>query len=252
MFRWLSYLGMLLAFMITAIVGAIAKDRRVALVIGNSAYKHLRELPNPKHDAADMATALRTMGFEVTAAFDLDKRSLDRELGEFAQALPDSDVGLFFFAGHGLQASGRNYLLPVDVQLNSVAALEAGTTSLEAVYRAMAATKARIIFLDASRDNPLEPTGAAPSQQGLVPMPGAAAVIGFSTQPGRAAWEGAGRNSPYTASLIRRMQAPGEELSSILAGVRRDVVAATNGKQIPWEHSSLPQHFTIVPAASQK
>jgi len=231
-----------------------AAERRVALAIGNSAYQHARELPNPKNDATDMAAVLRNLGFEVTAAYDLDKAGFDGKIRDFATVLAGSDVGVFFFSGHGLQVGGQNYLVPIDAQLRTAAALDVEAVRLDSVYRAMAReTKTSILFLDASRDNPLAHTMGGPIRR--EPAAGElsdATLISFSAQPGGVALEGASRNSPYAAALIKRITVPGEDLSTVLAGVRRDVMAATNNKQIPWEHSSLPGPFYFVQGSGKK
>jgi uncharacterized caspase-like protein len=228
-------------------------EKRIALVIGNTAYKFVRALPSPKNDAADMATALRAVGFEVISALDLDKLQFDSALRDFSGALSDKDISLFYFSGHGLQTNGQNYLLPVDAQPKSATSLGSEAVSLEAVYRAMSASKEQLIFLDAGRDNPLGSRGADAKQSGLAAaMFGPSSLIAFSTQPGRVVLDGGGRNSPYAASLVQRIREPGQELSSILASVRRDVVTATGAKQIPWDHSSLPPHFALASTASQQ
>ena len=131
-------------------------EKRVALIIGNSAYQHTTKLANPKNDAADMTTALKKLGFQVLDGFDLDKAAFDRKVRDFATALQGAQVGVFFFAGHGLQVAGHNYLVPVDAQLSTSSALDFEMVRLDLVHRTMEReAQTNILFLDACRDNPL-------------------------------------------------------------------------------------------------
>jgi uncharacterized caspase-like protein len=131
-------------------------QKRVALVIGNSAYKHAGELTNPKNDGADMAAALRKFSFQVIDGFDLDKASFDRKVREFGSALENAEAGVFFYAGHGLQVAGQNYLVPVDAKAETADALDFEMVRLELVQRTMErTTTTNILFLDACRNNPL-------------------------------------------------------------------------------------------------
>src|SRR5215831_8670400 len=116
---------------------AVQAQKRVALVIGNSSYRYAGELANPRNDARDMAAALRAHGFQILEGLDLDKTGLERKLREFATVLQGAEVGLFFYAGHGLQVSGQNYIVPTDAQLTTLAALELEVTRFEAVQRIM-------------------------------------------------------------------------------------------------------------------
>ena len=250
--------ALIIAFLLSE--GAHAQ-KRVALVIGNSAYQHTGKLANPKNDAADVSAALKGHGFHVIEGFDLDKTAFDREVRDFATALVGAEVGLFFFAGHGLQVSGHNYLLPVEAELTSPDALEAETVQLDAVHRVMAQhSKTNILFLDACRDNPLAANlgrsmatrsvqigkGLAPAEirKGLAPVEaGIGTLISFSTEPGNVAVDGMGRNSPFAGALAHHITSSSTDLSAILIAVRNDVVRQTQGKQVPWEHSALRGRF---------
>ena len=143
--------------LLLALLPSIAHaDKRVALVIGNSAYKHAGELANPKNDATDMAAALKKLSFHVIEGFDLDKAGLDRKIRDFATALAGADVGLFFYAGHGLQVAGQNYIVPVDAELTTAASLDFEMVRLDLVHRTMEReAPTNILFLDACRNNPL-------------------------------------------------------------------------------------------------
>ena len=241
------------------VTGARA-EKRLALVIGNSAYQHTAELKNPRNDAADIAAALKGLKFEVVEGLDLDKRTMEITVRKFAQALKNADVALFFYAGHGLQVNGQNYLVPIDARLEDATGLDFEMIRLELVHRAMEReTKANLIFLDACRDNPLSRnlaramgTRSGDIGHGLAPVEsGVGTLISFSTQPGNVALDGEGRNSPFASALAKRIRTEGEDLSTILIGVRNDVMEATRNRQIPWEHSALRTRFFFsAPAAA--
>lgn len=235
-----------------------AAYRRVALVIGNAAYRHTRALSNPGNDAADISAALKRLGFHVIEGLDLDKAAFEGKLREFAGALQGADIGAFFYAGHGLQVSGANYLVPVDAHLSSTAALDFELVRLDLVQRTMEReAKTSILFFDACRDNPLarnlaRAIGARSTDigSGLAAVESSAGtLISFSTQPGRVALDGPGRNSPFSAALARQLQAPSDDLSAILIAVRNDVMKETLGRQVPWEHSALTGKFYFKPTA---
>ena len=237
---------------------AALADKRVALVIGNSAYQHTLKLANPRSDATDIAGALKMLGFQVIDGFDLDKAAFDRKVRDFANALQGSDVGLFFYAGHGLQVAGQNYLVPVDAELTTAAALEFEMVRVDVVHRVMERqTNTNVLFLDACRDNPLARnlaramgTRSADIGRGLAPVEsGVGTLISFSTQPGNVALDGTGRNSPFAGALVKHMAASNDDLSAILIAVRNDVMQETQRKQVSWEHSALTGRFYFNPAA---
>ncbi|HWE21563.1 MAG TPA: caspase domain-containing protein [Hyphomicrobiaceae bacterium] len=248
-------------------LGATAHaQNRIALVIGNSAYLHTPELKNPKNDAADMAAALRMHGFQVLEGLDLDKPGFDRKVRDFAAALKGVDAGVFFYAGHGLQVAGHNYLVPIDAQARDAATLDLEMVRVDVVHRIMEQqTSTNILFLDACRDNPLarnlaRSLGTRSSEvgRGLARVEsGVGTLISFSTQPGNVALDGRGRNSPFAGALVRRLGAP-KDLSAILIDVRNDVMRETQDKQVPWEHSALRGQFYFgaaplaVPTALQQ
>jgi formylglycine-generating enzyme required for sulfatase activity len=230
----------------------------VALVVGNSGYKHAGELANPRNDADDFAAALKVLGIEVIKGLDLDKAAMDREIRKFSTALSKADVGIFFYAGHGLQVNGNNYLVPVDAELSTAAALEFEMVRLDLVQRIMEGeAKTNILFLDACRNNPLSRnlaralgTRAASIGKGLAPAEsGVGTLISFSTQPGNVALDGTGRNSPYTGPLVEKIGKAGEDVLSVLTDVRNEVLAATSEKQVPWENHALRARFYFNPAA---
>jgi len=233
-------------------------QKRVALVIGNSAYQHTPRLENPKNDATDMAAVLKQLGFEVIDGFDLDKVAFERKVRDFSVALRTAEVGLFFYAGHGLQVGGQNYLVPVDAQAETADALDWEMVRLDLVQRTMErAASTNIIFLDACRNNPLARnlaramgTRSADIGRGLAQVEsGTGTLISFSTQPGNVASDGAGRNSPFTGALVKRMATSNDDLSALLIEVRNDVIEATQNRQVPWENSSLRGRFYFNLAA---
>ncbi len=233
------------------------EHKRVALVIGNSAYRYTQELPNPKSDAEAMTTALEHTGFAVTAGINLDRKSFEQAIITFTKALQATDVGLFFYAGHGVQVAGENYLVPVDAKLRNEADLNVSMIKLNNILVQMGhSSKINLIFLDACRDNPLTrglSRGIAHPHSakigfGLAPQhPGIGTMITFSTEPGHVAMDGIGPNSPFTTALLRHMEAPDLDIDQLLRLVRRDVIAMTGGKQVPWNHSSLTEGFQFKP-----
>jgi len=233
--------------------------KRVALVIGNSAYRYTPKLENPRNDATDMGAALKKLGFEVLEGFDLDKAAFERKIRDFAAALQNADVGVFFYAGHGLLVADQNYLVPVDAQLSTVSALDFEMVRLDLVHRTMEReAQTSILFFDACRDNPLARnlaralgTRSAEIGLGLAPVQGGVGtLIGFSTQPGKVALDGKGRNSPFAGALVRQLGASNDDLSAILIAVRNDVMKETDRRQVPWEHSALTGRFFFNPAAA--
>jgi uncharacterized caspase-like protein len=236
------------------LVAPAAAEKRVALVVGNSAYAHAAVLPNPVNDASDMAAALTQVGFEVILGLDLNKSAFDAKVRDFARALDRADVAVFFYAGHGLQASNRNYLVPVDARLQVERDLDFEAISVDFVLKQMELEregKTNVVFLDACRDNPLARnlarsmgTRSAAVGQGLAQVQtGVGTFIAYSTQPGNVAVDGQGRNSPFTAALARGVRESGRNLTSVMIDVRKDVLAVTGGKQVPWDHSALTGDF---------
>ena len=221
---------------------------RVALIVGNGNYLHANRLPNPANDAADIAQVPRKLGFEVIEGRDLDKRSLEDKVREFGRKLDRANIALFFYAGHGMQVGGRNYLIPIDAKLERPGDLSFETVDVSQVLAQMEAEqRVNLVFLDACRDNPLARsfartlgTRAVAVGQGLATIQGAlGTMISYATQPDAVALDGDGRNSPFTSALLTHLLTPGMEIGSVMKLVRADVVQATRGKQIPWDHSSL-------------
>jgi len=251
-----------LCVLAVAVFGALpaSAEKRVALIIGNSAYQQAGTLANPVNDAKEMAAALQDLGFVVLLGLDLDKRAFDVKVRDFSRALADADTGVFFYAGHGLQIAGRNYLIPIDAQLQRERDVDFEAVGLEFILKQMELEregKTNIVFLDACRDNPLARnlarsmgTRSASVGQGLAQVQtGVGTFIAYSTQPGNVALDGDGRNSPFTAALAKGVREPGRNLTAIMIDVRKDVLLATNGRQVPWDHSALTADFYFHVAA---
>jgi len=236
----------LLGLLAVASVPALA-ERRVALVVGNGDYRHTSALKNPRNDASDISAELKRLGFDVVAGFDLDKAAMDAALKRFARTLTGADLAVFFYAGHALQVSGKNYLVPIDAKLEHESDVEFDTISLHLVLRHMERQALNsLILLDACRDNPLARRLRGLSRSldvgsGLADVAGEGVdlLIGFSTKPGAVALDGDGRNSPYASALLKHMRTPGDEVITTLRRVRNDVYDATGGRQAPWDHNSL-------------
>jgi hypothetical protein len=233
-----------------AVAAPVARPEvRVALVIGNGRYRSVAPLANPANDAADIAAALRKLGFDVVEGRDLDKRGMEDKVREFSRKLDRASLALFFYAGHGLQVAGKNYLVPVDAKLERPGDLAFDAMDVSQVLAQMEADqRVNLVFLDACRDNPLARTLArslgtrsASVGQGLASIQSAVGtLIAYATQPDNVALDGDGqRNSPFTTALLRHIATPGLEISTLIRRVRADVIAATQKKQVPWDHSSL-------------
>ena len=244
-------------FALAALLAGIAPaaaDKRVALVIGNSAYENVPRLTNPSNDAADVATKLKALGFEVVEGIDLGKRDMEKRIRAFAEALSGADVGLFYYAGHGLQVDQRNFLAPIDAQLKSESDLDFEAVQLDLVLKNMVRNASTsIVFLDACRDNPLAANLAQVGRsldvgRGLARVEAAASMmIVYATEPGKVALDGTGRNSPFTGALLRHIDTEGASISDVMIAVRNDVLSETSGKQRPFESASLTGQFFFKP-----
>lgn len=235
-------------------------ERRVALVIGNSTYQSAPHLPNPASDAEALAGTLQRLGFEVLKGIDLDRAETEMIIREFAKNLSGADVALFFYAGHGIQVGERNYLIPVDAELDDETDLDFEATALDLVLRHMEREpRVNLVFLDACRNNPLAQnlTRSMGSTRGLAIGRGLAVVqaqvgsfIAYATQPQNVAVDGTGKHSPFAAALLKYMETSGLSLADLMIKVRNDVREATQGKQVPWDHSSLTGAFYFQPAVA--
>jgi hypothetical protein len=256
--RWLGRSTIiLLAALLALTAGAAQAEKRVALVIGNSAYRNTPTLPNPRNDAAAIAEALSKLGFAVQNGYDLDRAATEQALRAFAESLGDADVALFYYAGHGLQVDDKNYLVPVDAKLAGETDLAFEAIDLNLVLSLMERQPhTNLVFLDACRDNPLAKNlarsmGAARStalSRGLaIAESGIGTLLVYATQPGNVALDGGGAHSPFTQGLLDYIATPEIEVRQMLTRVRSAVLQTTGGKQVPWDHSSLTGDFFFVP-----
>ncbi len=224
----------------------VAAQTRLALVIGNGAYTHAGRLPNPPGDARLMAAALRPLGFTVTELIDADAVSMKRAMLDFSRSLRGSDaVGLFYYAGHGLQVNGYNYLVPVNANVADETEVGIEAVSLTELLATMERPKGgvNIVILDACRNNPFARSFRS-GQQGLARVDAPTGTfVAYATAPGSVAADGTGSNSPYTKALadsVRRRDLPIEQ---VFKDVRRAVLAESAGRQVPWDSSSLTGDF---------
>ncbi len=226
-------------------VSQAAADTRVALVIGNGGYTSIAALDNPPHDARDVGDALKALGFDVDVDVDADKAQMLADITAFAEKAEKADVSLFYYGGHGLQVSQQNYLVPVDAEFHVVDDIQTRTVPLDDVMDALAkAHGLRLVFLDACRNNPVKNLSLPQEGQGLAEVGESAGFfIAYATKPNFVAYDGAGRNSPFAQSFLAHVATPGVDLSNMMIAVRRDVVAATGGEQVPWDSSSLTHDF---------
>jgi uncharacterized caspase-like protein len=273
---WLTTLVVMLLCFAVPMRPAGAKDLKgVALVIGQSKYEHIAALPNPANDARDMAKMLTDLGFDARSVSDRDAGKLRRDLERFAEDAEGADVAFIYYSGHGIEAGGENYLIPVDADVASLKDAGQALVPISAVMDELKKTvPVTIMLLDACRTNPFpadalvrraptasaEPIGAG----GLEPVRGAKAlgnaqaqdaslgtVIGFAAEPGRPALDGAaGENSPYAAALLRHLGAmKGTEFGSVMRMVTEEVYLDTKARQRPWVNESLRRllYFGVAP-----
>jgi hypothetical protein len=254
--HWCSvFCGIIILVMLS--ISTASAERRVALVVGNSLYKNTSlTLQNPRNDAQDVAAVLRTLGFDVIVALDASKRDFDLALTQFARAAANADTALFYYAGHALQYQGRNYLMPVDAELEDEISVRFQTVWLDDVRSAIELTGGvKIMILDACRNNPIVDAlkrKVSGLNRGLNLSRGLARIeksdgmiIAYSTAADEVALDGNGRNSPFTTALLKRMQQPGLEIAKLFRLVAADVGQSTNGRQHPEIYVSLGDEYYL-------
>lgn len=219
---------------------------RVALVIGNSAYQNAPLLPNPINDAGDVSASLRRLGFTVNTLADAKFDDMRRALIEFGRQARGAELAVVFFAGHGIQTAGENWLIPTDAQLASDLDVANEAIGLQSMVRAVSnTTRLGLVILDACRNNPFLPgmqiTNVSRTvERGLSRVePSDNVLVAYSARDGTTARDGSGRNSPFTAALLKNIETPGLEIRFLFANVRDDVMAATNREQQPFVYGSL-------------
>ena len=251
-------IAVLIALFWSSSVAAQVAQGRVALVIGNSNYQSVPALPNPANDAFAMSESLRRLGFVVQEGIDLDAAGMTSTLRSFGALAETADVALVFYAGHGIQVDGQNYMLPVDASLRRERDLNYEAVPLDLILSEVSqARKLAIVILDACRDNPfagqlqeaMGPTRSTAIGRGLgrVDAP-ADTLVAFATRDGSVAEDGAGFNSPFTTALLTHLGEPGVEIGHYFRKVRDTVISSTNGRQEPFVYGSLSaEQFYLNP-----
>ena len=218
-------------------------SKKVALIIGNSNYKDAARLRNPVNDATAMSNALNKLGFEVAELTDATQKEMNRAISQFGRRLNGDTVGFFFYAGHGLQVKGKNYLVPIDALIDSEASVPTETVEIDSVLAQLASSSLSIVVLDACRNNPFESKVRA-TGGGLAQIDAPkGSFIAFATSPGRTAADGSGSNGVYTSELIKQISIPNLPIESVFKKVRANVAKLTGDAQIPWESTSLVGDF---------
>lgn len=230
---------------------AFAQDKRVALVIGNSDYKNVFPLKNPVNDAADVGTALKRIGFEVTTLTNAATADMKKALKQFGDKAKLSEVALVFYSGHALQSDGVAWLLATDGQARSLADVTKTSISLPEILEQLdGVEKAGMVFIDAARNDPFKEGEKRQLPSGLkrqVEEP-KNVLISFATGAGRKVGDGEGRNSPFTAALLKHIEQPGIELIALMKRVREEVVRTTAGEQVPSFYISAADEAYFVAA----
>jgi ankyrin repeat protein len=222
----------------------IEQQRRTALVIGNADYTEGR-LRNAVNDANDMAATLQRLNFKVTVLLNANQRAMEEAIDSFSRALRQGGIGLFYYAGHGVQVDGQNYLLPIGARITREADVKYGGVHVNWIFESMhdAENAMNIIILDACRNNPFIRSLRSIARGLAVTQATRGALIAYATAPGSVADDGLERNGIYTKYLLRHLGIPGLSIEDMFKKVRIDVVAETKGQQIPWESSSLTENF---------
>ncbi|WKA32106.1 caspase family protein [Bradyrhizobium roseum] len=228
-------------------VQTLPKDQRVALVIGNSNYQSAPRLANPGNDAQSMSQLLNAAGFEVTQATDLKRSDMVRVVQDFTAKVAErgpGTVAMIYYAGHGVQVEGENYLLPIDAKISTAYDLDANSLRLVDLMGTLESitSRMRIVVLDACRNNPFPQANDAGRGLAIVDAPNGS-IVGYSTAPGMEAADGDGNHSPYTSAFINNAREPNLPIEQLFKRVRLEVNHATRGRQTPWESSSLTSDF---------
>jgi len=267
-----------LLFLFIHLNGCVSHNPNVALVVGLGAYANAPSLPNPARDAAAVGSSLEELGWSVTTLIDLDHQGIAHAVSDFAPRVAAAEQAVFFYAGHGMQINGQNYLVPTGFQ-PTVEGLR-NLVPLDDMLGQLAGGDAQlVVFLDACRNNPLAASLTAQladsrsrgitlphwrAEKDAVPPPAkifevtvgrglaetkvsAGSMIAYATQPGNVALDGLGLNSPFTKALLANMTTPGQDVSWVMRQTRSSVIDETDGSQIPWDHSSLIRPFFLNP-----
>jgi uncharacterized caspase-like protein len=256
----------LLAVVLSFGTSQASVGKRVALVIGNSAYRNVMPLPNPERDGRAVAAKLKELGFIVVEGYDLDQASFTTKIRDFSMAVRNADIGLVYYAGHGMQVNGRNYLVPVDAAFADASSLDFEAVPMDLVMRQMQGdVGVSVVILDACRNNPFSEilarsmslaSRSTALHEGLAEVKvsdaGKGTAIIFATSPDEVALDGDGGHSPFTAALLNRIDAPNTDLQVVMARITGDVYSATNKTQRPWMNASLTGEVLLNPTSTAK
>src|SRR5215470_11556580 len=255
--------ALMLLLLVAALIGLSVRahaQTRVALVIGNSAYQKVVNLTNPVHDAQDVSEALKRLGFAVNTVTDADFDGFRRALRDFGRMATNADMAVFYYAGHGVEIEGNNWLLPTDAELKSDLDARTEAIGLQSAMEAVSAAKTLgLVILDACRNNPFSNMRRAVVTRsvqmlGLAPVqPSDNVLVAYAARDGTVAGDGTGHNSPYAAALLKHIETPGLEVDFLFRNVRDDVMAATKNEQQPFVYGSLSSdqiYFKTPPAGA--
>lgn len=233
------------------LAASLRAETRTALVIGNGDYLK-SPLNNPVNDAKDMAAVLADCGFEVILKTNRDKSGMLAAVNQFGQRLKRGGTGLFFYAGHGVQVNGVNYMIPVGARVSKLADIRSQCLEISSVLSAMQTAKndLNIVILDACRNNPFEKITGVSKGLALMDAP-KGSYIAFSTRPGALSGDGYRRNGLYTSKLLKHIRTPGLSLVDLFMTVRNEVIAASGDTQEPWDNHALRRHFYFVPKGTE-
>ena len=248
----LAWIARIICIVSMFLAGIAQAETRIALVIGNSNYSTVTALDNPSSDATLMAQTLEKLGFKVTTLIDAGQADMMMGIAAFGRSLREAGsdaTGLFYYAGHGVQSFGNNYLLPVDIQLQDAADLDLVALEAQSVLRQMfsARNKTNIVILDACRNNPFSKIPEF-NESGLAELKAPTGTfLAYATEPGSVAMDGLDGNSPFTEALARHITQPGVPIEQVFKQVRIDVLRETGNRQTPWDTSSLTTNFQFIP-----
>lgn len=225
----------------------LAAEQRVALVIGNSVYP-AAPLRNPGNDATAMAAMLRTMGFDVMLRTNATQREMSRAISEFGKRLTLGGTAVFYFAGHGVQVRGKNFLIPVDAEIETEGAVRGEAVDVDHVLDQLGPAQVSMVILDACRNNPFEARFRRVGGGGLAQIDAPkGTLVAYATAPGEVAADGTGSNGLYTAALLKAMDVPGRRVEDVFLQARIEVIRESGRQQTPWESSSLTADFRFRP-----
>jgi len=248
-----KYISILILLMFSSSSYAL---RKVALVIGNSQYTHAEYLPIPANDANAMARQLRRLGFDTIKGIDVSKGEMKALLNRFSRKLTADSIALFYYAGHGIQSNDKNYLIPVNADIQNAYELEDAGMNFDIVLQALNSVNPElaVAMIDACRDNPFEKRyrnltrGIEQHGEGLADVRSKAGgtILSYATEPGRTAMDGKGEHSPYTSALLKYIKVPGLSVHDMLNEVGLEVLRTTNQNQKPWIASSPVKKFCFA------